>query len=339
MCRVTINGDRSQFSTGIYTSINKEIKKSDWNYLHNIESKLRTIYYQNDSLSALQLVKEYKGKKKIIVTELFNLFYEHRKKLIGTKFSSRTVQKIKQVKTHVQIIDKNINSLTTNDLDTVVEDLSEKNYAISTINKTIKVFKQTIRYAIENNLLDEDPFKSYVLTHKKKPISYLTENELIALKKVNLNSRLSNVRDCFLFSCYSGLDYSSSKQFTKNNLVLISGTTWIEMVRKKTNRRISIPLFKEAEKILKKHDYVLPLISNQKFNKYLKEIAQKTNIKVNMTHHLARRTFATTVLMSKGVPIEVVKELLGHSDISTTMSSYATVNRNLIMTHVKDFVI
>ena len=202
-----------------------------------------------------------------------------------------------------------------------------------------------IKYAISPKYLDKDPFLGYRAKHEKKPITYLSWEELKAIEDWSPPSqKLSNVRDCFIFSCYTGLDYSSSKALRKHHLISYpDGSTWIEMTRKKTGKQIRVPLLPQATALLEKHmitpQDALPLYSNQKFNLYLKEIGATLGIKTKLTHHLARRTFATTVLLSRGVPIEVVKELLSHSDITTTMASYATVDKSLILSSLNEVIL
>ena len=107
---------------------------------------------------------------------------------------------------------------------------------------------------------------------------------------------------------------------------------WIEMKREKTGKGISVPLLPQAMKIMEKYDnggdkeaHVLPAISNQKMNSYLKEITEIVGINKKLTHHTARKTFATTILLYNDVPIEIVSKLLGHSSIAVTQKHYAKV--------------
>ena len=119
----------------------------------------------------------------------------------------------------------------------------------------------------------------------------------------------------------------------KNIEIGFDGKEWIQMIRKKTNRKISIPLLPKAKEILEKYNNELPRISNQKFNAYLKEIGVVIGIHKKMSHHLARRTFATTVLLFNDVPMEIVSALLGHSTMSVTQDSYAKiVNKKIAAT-------
>jgi integrase len=112
---------------------------------------------------------------------------------------------------------------------------------------------------------------------------------------------------------------------TKNIEIGFDGKEWIQMVRKKTNRKISIPILPKAREILDKYNESLPGISNQKFNSYLKEISELIGINKKLTHHIARKTFATTVLLFNNVPMEIVSELLGHTNMNVTQAHYGKV--------------
>ena len=133
----------------------------------------------------------------------------------------------------------------------------------------------------------------------------------------------------FVFCCYTGLAYQEMFSLKQENIIKgFDGNLWIQMTRKKTKSKISIPLLPKAKKILDKYkddSNLLPVISNQKFNSYLKEIGNIVGIEKRLTHHIARKTFATTVLLYNGVPMEIVSELLGHSNLKITQAHYGKV--------------
>ena len=142
------------------------------------------------------------------------------------------------------------------------------------------------------------------------------------------------VRDIFLFCCFTGLAYADVKKLTENDIVLgMDGEKWIKINRTKTKTRSSIPILPSAALILEKYanqgDTVLPVLSNQKMNAYLKEIADLCGIKKNLTFHLARHTFATTVTLSNGVPIESVSKMLGHTSVRTTQHYAKVLDKKL----------
>ena len=140
--------------------------------------------------------------------------------------------------------------------------------------------------------------------------------------------RLEKVRDIFLFSCFTGMAYIDVKTLGQDDIVIdTNGDKWIKTTRKKTKTRSSIPLLPVADAILEKYAAhpnvlmgkgLLPVLTNQKSNAYLKEIADLCGIKKNLTTHLARHTFATTVTLTNGVPIESVGRMLGHRSLKTT---------------------
>jgi len=150
----------------------------------------------------------------------------------------------------------------------------------------------------------------------------------IIFKKKFYNERLSQVRYIFLFSCYTGLAYIDTQKLTGDNLNIgIDGNKWIYTIRQKTKIKANIPLLPRAEEIIEMYTNhpstlnsgkLLPVLSNQKMNAYLKEIADLCDITKELTYHVARHTFATTVTLSNGVPIESVSKMLGHKNIKTT---------------------
>ncbi|MEL6976820.1 MAG: site-specific integrase, partial [Bacteroidota bacterium] len=190
-------------------------------------------------------------------------------------------------------------------------------------------FKKIIRIALANEWITKDPFFHWKASWKSKEKQYLTQAELDTLReKRSFLPRLDLVRDIFVFCCYTGLAYADVKQLRQEDIIIgVDGYRWIKMARKKTKAISSIPLLPPAEAIIEKyseHPYVLdgkgvlPVLTNQKSNAYLKEIADVCGINKNLTTHLARHTFATTVTLSKGVSISTVSKMLGHRSLKTT---------------------
>ena len=140
---------------------------------------------------------------------------------------------------------------------------------------------------------------------------FLTSDELNALEQHSFEiKRVGRVRDLFVFCCYSGLPFKEMADLKTSNIIKRNGTFWVNIDRKKTGKSYNFPLLYKAFSIIKKYndpceEKVFPGITNQKFNAYLKEIADVVGIKKNLTHHIARKTFATTVLLSNGVPMDV----------------------------------
>jgi integrase/recombinase XerD len=175
-------------------------------------------------------------------------------------------------------------------------------------------------------------FKNY-----KTVIIYLTGEELKKLEKYNFSQvRLQQVKDLFIFCCYTGLAYTEMSTLTTKNIEMgFDGNEWIQMIRKKTNKKISIPILPKAREILDKYNDKLPTLSNQKFNSYLKEISELVGIDKKLTRHTARKTFATTVLLFNNVPMEIVSELLGHSNMNITQAHYGKVFHKKVSNEIK----
>ncbi|MBB6129416.1 site-specific integrase [Mucilaginibacter lappiensis] len=195
--------------------------------------------------------------------------------------------------------------------------------------KHIERFCKMINLAVRLEWIDRNPFHAYQLKFDKVEREYLTKDELarIEAKKFNI-VRLQVVQDLFVFSCYTGLAYIDVFNLTPSNLVEKSeNNIWIATNRQKTNEPVRVPLLPKALAIIEKYKghpqalaegKVLPTLSNQKLNSYLKEIADTCDIIKPLTFHIARHTFATTVTLTNGVPIETVSKLLGHSKLTTT---------------------
>jgi len=162
----------------------------------------------------------------------------------------------------------------------------------------------------------------------KQDRGYLTANELKGIIEYTTRiERLQIVRDLFIFSCYTGIAYCDMVALTMDNLIKgIDGRVWICSKRLKTKNVFKLPLLGPAGDIIEKYKEhprreagrLLPKLSNQKLNSYLKEIADSCTISKHLTFHMARHTFATTVMLSNGVPLETVSKVLGHTDLSTT---------------------
>ena len=195
--------------------------------------------------------------------------------------------------------------------------------------KHIERFCKMVNLAVRLEWIDRNPFHAYQLKFDKVEREYLTKDELarIEAKKFNI-VRLQVVQDLFVFSCYTGLAYIDVFNLTPANLIEKSeNNIWIATNRQKTNEPVRVPLLPKALAIIEKYKglpqalaegKVLPVLSNQKLNSYLKEIADTCDITKPLTFHIARHTFATTVTLTNGVPIETVSKLLGHSKLTTT---------------------
>lgn len=204
--------------------------------------------------------------------------------------------------------------------------------------KYVQKFRTIILSAIANGIMDHDPFANYEFKWDKYDRGYLIEAEIIKImqKKFEIE-RLERIRDLFLFACFTGLGYKDMKKLTRDQIrILFDGETWISENRSKTDIESRVLLLDIPKYIIAKYEdrmknsqYVLPMISNQKLNAYLKELGDLCGINKNITFYLARHTFATTVTLSKGVPIETVSKMLGHTNITTTQIYARIVNERV----------
>lgn len=354
--RITINGKRGEFSLGRQVDEQRwdsrsaklrgsSAEVSNFNrFLDNVKSRLYEIY---DSLlkdkldiSATIVRNIYLGKagKEYMVLEIFKEHNSEVESLLGKGFTKGTLQRYKAAYKHLSdyighkyqrkdIPVRSVDHKFITGLEFYLK--SKKNCEHNTAIKYVVNFKKIIRIAYANEWIARDPFFHWKASWKTKEKQYLTQIELDALKnKKSFLPRLELVRDIFVFCCYTGLAYSDVKQLQFENIVIgINGDRWIKMTRKKTKAMSSIPLLPTAEQIIEKysqHPYVLdgkgvlPVLTNQKSNAYLKEIADVCGIHKNLTTHLARHTFATTVTLSNGVSIATVSKMLGHRSLKTT---------------------
>ena len=206
--------------------------------------------------------------------------------------------------------------------------------------KHMQRFRKILSLGVKLEWMDKNPFNAYEIRFDKVERGFLTENELNAIEKKNISiERLLIIRDMFVFSCYTWLAYIDAVNLPVSSIRIgIDGQLWIFTKRKKTKTPVQIPVLPKALEIIERYKdnprssyygTIFPLISNQKLNSYLKEIADICEIDKNLTFHLARHTFATSVTLRNGVPIETVSKLLGHKSISTTQI-YAKVVENKV---------
>ena len=354
--RITINGKRGEFSLGRRVDEQRwdsrsvklrgsSIEVSNFNrFLDNVKNRLFEIYddrlKEKKDISATIIKNTYLGKegKEYMVLEIFQEHNDEIESLLDKGFTKGTLQRYKAAFKHVSAFIQHKyhrNDIPVRRVDhkfiTGLEFFlkSKRNCEHNTAIKYVVNFKKIIRIAYANEWIARDPFFHWKATWKTKEKQYLTQTELDNIRdKKSFLPRLDLVRDIFVFCCYTGLAYSDVKQLKKEHIVIgINGDRWIKMPRKKTKAMSSIPLLPPAEEIIEKyseHPYVLdrkgvlPVLTNQKSNAYLKEIADVCGISKNLTTHLARHTFATTVTLSNGVSIATVSKMLGHRSLKTT---------------------
>jgi len=307
-------------------------------HINNLKHKLHKIHQRmiddDQIVSAKSMMNILKGGGKK-VKFILQIFKEHNDKtdlLAGKDISVSTAKRYWTCYDHVkQFIEEEykLEDFKLKDID--YRFITKFEYFLKTIRKCnhnsslkyINNFKKIIRTALANQWMDVDPFYNYKVKFEAVEREYLTAEEIELLYKKELHfDRLRIVRDMFVFSCYTGLAYSDVEKLSKSDITIgIDGKQWINIKRTKTNTRSSIPLLPIAKEILNRYAYdpqvlkrerLIPVFSNQKSNAYLKKIAMLCGITKPLTTHLARHTFATTVTLTNGVPIETVSKMLGH---------------------------
>lgn len=365
--RVTINGSRFEVSTQRYVDAakwssaagkmkgNTEEARTINAYLDTLRSKVYT--YQKDIIQSNNQLTIETFKEKWLGTNdrprmLCEVFQHHNDQvaqLIGRDFSAATLERYKTSLDHTKsflnwkykVSDIDIQKLN-------FEFVSDYEFWLKSVrncnhNTTIKYignFRKIVNICIRNGWLQKDPFLGFKMTKKDVIRGFLSEDELQTMAaKAFVTDRLSQVRDIFLFCCFTGLAYADVKKLKRSEIAKgLDGDQWIFTQRQKTETASRIPLLPIAKEIVDKYsnhpqcvneDRLLPVLSNQKMNSYLKEIADVCGISKTLTFHIARHTFATTVTLSNGVPIESVSKMLGHKNIKMTQHYAKILDRKV----------
>jgi len=217
--------------------------------------------------------------------------------------------------------------------------LVKRELSRNTINSNYhKKLKTTLSNALKQDLIDKNPYENFKLKQVSTMRNYLTEEELLDLQKFNFKSNpsLDKVRDLFVFSCYTGLRFSDAQDLKIKDVQFSDGMSFIYRMQNKTSEVVHIPLNHIAIEILKKYDNddrvitgkLLPQISNQKLNAYIKTVGDLVGINKVLTHHIARHTCAT-LLLNKGVSMSIVQKILGHENIRTTQQYAKVLNKTI----------
>jgi len=197
------------------------------------------------------------------------------------------------------------------------------------IMKHLERFRKMVNLAFRLDWIHRDPFEKFQLKFNRVEKEFLTTHELAALESKEIRlPRLSMVRDIFVFCCYTGLAFVDVTNLKPANICKgEDGGLWIKTYRQKTTIPVNVPILKQAQRIMDKYQNniratangtIFPVLSNQKMNSYLKELAEICDITKVLTFHIARHTFATTVTLLNGVPMETVSKLLGHTTMRST---------------------
>jgi len=354
--RITLNRKKAEIATSYFiepkewdeslqrTKKNREINEdlsANEQQVYNIAKRLEK---EKKLLTALS-IKNYLTNKDKIDAYLLESYDKQVKRLeMAGEVEKATVTRYKETKVHLMglLKEKKLDDILIEHIDyKFISDFdlyllrkkvgdSEKNIERNTANKHHSRLRTILIRAIREGHIVKNPYMDFKLKYTPSKRTFLTEDELKAIIEHSLggNESLIKVRDIFIFSVYTGLRFEDAQRLTMDRIAKDKkGNYSLTIAQEKTNEPLSIPLFKPAVDVVKKYEdseerkilgKVLPAITNQKLNAYLKVIADLTGIKKNLTHHVARHTCATTILLSNEVPMEVVSKWLGHTNIKTT---------------------
>lgn len=319
-------------------------------YLNHIEESIRQIKRQLETegkdISAKILKDIFRGKDQkseeddsVLTVDYFNDYIIRISKL-KSDYTANTLKTYRTTLAHLQAYIKS------GKLTKVLKDIDHKfiagfDYFMMTTptvktgeplsrnsaNKYHKKLKTILLQAVKDELLATNPYKDFKLKHKTVHRDHLTQEELQRLRGLKFtNMSLDKVRDIFLFSCYTGLRYADAQSLRSQDIRPDKeGNMWIYLKQQKTDEPLAIPLLNPAQEIFHKYEHlrevtgrIIPSLVNQKVNAYLKVLADLASIDKKLTHHVARHTFATTVLLENDVPLEAVQAYLGHTSAKTT---------------------
>jgi len=376
MVRVTINGRRAEWSLG------KKVNPAHWisgagmlksaakesnqvnNYLNQVRGQIQQHYNillaQDKQISPEMIrnaflgIEEETNKRKTILEAFDYHNSKFKEKAQVGKVSMKSWQRLEIAKNKVKAFmsevlkckDKPLDELRLSFATEFEHYLSVKQKMQSnTSMKYLKILKQIMNYAVGLDWIISNPFKQFKCTYTSPDREVLTQSEIdILLLKEMPNQRLEQVRDVFVFACYTGYAFSDIEKLTKYDIARgIDGEMWIQTSRTKTNVQENVMLLDMPLQIIEKYkehelckvkNRLLPVISNQRYNAYLKEIAAICNINKHLTSHIARHTFATTVTLANGISLESVSAMLGHKNIRTTQI-YAKVVQSKLSNEMK----
>jgi len=369
-CRITFENKRLAFATGLFVNpdywnakrqnvLTEDLEsKSKNGQLSLISQKLNNAHLAlelaSNKYSINDIFDKYAGKiiqKEDNVVNYFRRFLAKKSQLIDKDIKESTWKKFEYVCNDLEGFifsaykkkDFPLNKLNSQflaDFEHYLKTVKDQKQV--TLNKAIQRFRKPIKVAVAEGYLDKDPFAQYKPGRVRKEVVFLSTDELKLLEEHQFaQPRLELVKDLFVFCCYTGLAYHEMANLKKEHIVMgFDRNEWIQMKREKTSKMISVPILPQAKVLLDKYnneseDFALPKFSNQKINSYLKEIAGILGVNKSISHHMARKTFASTVLLFNNVPMEIVSELLGHSSMKITQEYYGKIVQKRVSEEMK----
>ena len=325
-------------------------------YINTVRAKVLQIHREleidNKPITADTIKDCFYGRDKV-QRSLLEVYAEHNEKcraLIGKEYTESTVTKfdtsINRLKEYIRscyhcddIMLAELDGQFIRDFDFWLK--TEKHCQNNSALKHLKNLKKVVRIALANDWIKKDPFYGIHFKQEEVNVEFLSREELdILMNKEFAIKRLEQVRDIFIFCCFTALAFVDVQQLSREHLIKDNnGALWIRKARQKTNQMCNIPVLSISQRILRKYEdnaecikkgVLLPVISNQRMNAYLKEIADVCGIAKRLTTHVARHTAATVVFLANDVSMENVSKILGHSNIRTTQH-YARILDSSIM--------
>ena len=313
-------------------------------YCNNIRSKI-TEFYADATCSGniptpqriIEFVKGGFSTKQYMLYDLFADFLRIEKSKIGHDISDTTYNKYCLVVDKFQkaIPNKPVNQVSNADiLDFKYYLLNVAKFCNGTLCGYLTKAKTIFSYAVDNDLIERTPFRKLKIKKEEVEINPLTKDELsLIIQKDFRIKRLNQVRDCFVFACYTALAYADLASISIDDIRTQNGVHFIQKNRVKTGVQYTIPLNDIAMGILKRYNYQLPVLTNQRYNSYLKEIADLCGIEKTLTSHLARHT-AATLMLNSGISIDVVAKILGHRNTAMTAHYAKMLDKTIIFTKI-----
>lgn len=325
----------SVFKTLMSSKKHNEIKEYINVQISTINSAITDILASGHPLTS-DILRDYLqngGIKLYTVENLFNDFI----KILDVKCEYENLMKYLKVKddffAYIGDKDKPLTLITNADIQGFYAHLCKQHKGSTAAAKMAKL-KCFFRYALDNNKMSVNVFSNIRITKPKPTIEYLTETEVDTLINKDFGiDRLNKVKDLFVFQCGSGLAYADMAKLSPSDIQTDGSTTYIKKCRQKTDIEYTAVLLPFAIDILKKYDYKLPVLSNQKLNAYLQEVGDLCGITKRLHTHLGRKTYAT-YLLNRNVSISVVSKCLGHSNTNITQSVYAHLQTKTILDSV-----
>lgn len=329
-----------EFQKAIRQKRDNDLKR----YLDQIRTKFnayQTELLQNNIPITSQTLKDcFKngGVKSFTVRDLFDGYLNILSKRVGINLTMSAYRKYELTKElFLGYMDgnKEVQAITPGVIHGFYAEIQHK-YKSSTACSFMTKLKTFIQYGLDNGYLRINPFQAIKLVKEKPTIDYLTDGEIEALKTTQIDNRsLSNVRDAFLLQIFSGLSFIDLEHLTRDDIKLNeAGVYYISKERIKTKVQYTSVILPEGVEVLKRHDFKVPVISNQKMNMFLKQVMLLCGIEHRLITHLGRKTYAH-ILLNKGVRLETVARSLGHSSSRTTARYYTELTPETTINEVK----